>query len=115
MRGRATTRQHLKRDGAAARAQWLRAAELVATATGVALSEITLRAPDGRAWHAERVFARRAAYYLTVTALDVPAARLARALGRPRWRVSEACQKIELARDRADVEQFLSRMEAMLR
>lgn len=107
------TRKH-NRDLMGARAAFLRVARLVAHITDVPEAEILMRPPSGRQWRIDRAFARRAAFYLTVIALDIPAARLARALGRPRWSVSKAVQKAELERDDPAIDELLTRMETML-
>jgi hypothetical protein len=104
----------LKRDSAGARAQFLRVAELVAGATGVPIGEILAPGRRGRDWSQARCFARRATFYLTVTHFDVPASRLARVVDRPRARISHAVQLVELERDKADIDGFLARLEAML-
>lgn len=107
-------RRQLRWSTAGARGAFLRVAAVVAAATGVAFNDIVLSTGPGTMRRARVRFARQAALYLTVTFLDVRAGTLARALGRPRWRISSACHAAEDARDRADVDALYARLEAML-
>ncbi len=101
-------------DLASALAAFYRVAQLMADATGVSFSDIVSRATPGTMRRRKTRIARDCALYLTVTAIGIPASRLARALGRPRQRVCAACSRMEDARDRQSVEALLSRLEAVL-
>ncbi|MEP1127429.1 MAG: hypothetical protein ABJG79_04040 [Nitratireductor sp.] len=109
-------RQRRRQAAGAARAlaAFLRVAATLEAVTGVPAAVIAgpVRAGQGRRRPVR--FARQAALYLTVTVYDVPASVLARALERPRWRVSCACQRAELARDEPAVEALYTRIERML-
>lgn len=109
-------RQRKTRSAGAARALacFLAAADCVAAVTGVPAAAIRGKVRAGQGRERRLRFARQAALYLTVTRFDVPAAVLARALDRPKWRVSSACQRAEEARDEPAIEALFNRMEAML-
>lgn len=113
MRGR---RQKLEigRNTAGARAAYLRAAQIVSQVTGVAFGDVIAPATAGKMRRRTIRFARQAAIYLAVTGCNVRQAHLARALQRPRVRILWACREAEDARDRAEIDQLYSRMEAML-
>lgn len=113
MRERARTRE-LRRSAVAARGKFMAVAAIVAGVTGVPLREIAGAAGPGTMRRPEQRFARQAALYLTVTALDVRMGALARALGRPRIRIRAAVQAAEDARDEAAIDALYERMERML-
>lgn len=95
-------------------AAFLAAAAAVAAVTGVPAAAIRGKVGAGQGRERRLRFARQAALYLTVTRFDIPAAVLARALERPKWRVSAACQAAEAARDESAIEALFSRLEEML-
>lgn len=114
MRGR---RLELNYSAAKAHAAFLRAAEIVSAVTGVAIDEVIETERRGRPRRRRghpKGFARRAAIYLAVCGTGCRAAALARALDRPRWRISDVVQTIELQRDQPAVDDLFARMEAML-
>lgn len=94
---------------------FLRAGKVAAAVTGVPLADVVGNAGPGTMRRAPVRFARSAAIYLAVTALDVRQMRLARAIGRPRIRIVKACHHIEDARDRPEIDALLDRMERMIR
>lgn len=113
MRGR-RRRLEIGYQSAGARAAYLRVAQLVAEATGVAFADIVRRYGPGRGRLPRLRFAREATIYLTVVACDVPQGRLARALERPRVRILSACRRAEDARDLPKIDALFERLEAML-
>ena len=111
---RLRARRQLRHGAATARSAFLRVAAVVAEVTGVPLSTVAGNCGPGTMRRREVRFARQAAVYLTVTALDVRMGALARALGRPRIRVRHAVQAAEDAREEKAVDEIYARLEAML-
>lgn len=96
------------------RANYLRVAEVVALVTGVPIGDFTFAQRRVCGVMRPRQMAHLMTVYLTVTALGIRAARVARVLDLERSNITRICRKAEDMRDDPKLDQLLERIEQML-